>query len=358
VLRTRRDDTQKARLRQLARQAVGRVSERAHFVLLSMQGYSPPKIGVLMGYDAATVRYWLKAYHDRGLAGLYDAPRSGRPPREKHLTAIVQAQAGQPPPNYGYLQACWTVALLVCHLRERFRIQVSAATLRQALKRAGFRWTRPKLVLPRRRDPQAEEKLAKLAQALADPRATVLAEDECDMHLLAVVRAMWQRVGRQLRILTPGKNYKRGVFGALNLRTGEWFYQLTDRKRSVEFIALLASLLTAYPVGPIYVIVDNAGIHTSKAVKKWLSLHPRLELVYLPTYTGHRFNPVEKVWHALKGHIAANRSFRALAELDHAIRRYFAAFTREDALRLANSEVTRAAQAAVSISAKNLPKAA
>jgi transposase len=336
---------------------VGRVSERAHFVLLSAQGHSPSKIGELMGYDAATVRYWLKAYRDHGLAGLYDAPRSGRPPREKHLTAIVQAQATQPPPNYGYLQACWTVALLVCHLRERFRIHVGAATVRQALKRAGFRWTRPKLVLPRRRDPQADEKRAKLAQALADPQATVLAEDECDVHLLAVLRAMWQRVGQQLRILTPGKNCKRGVFGALNLRTGEWFYQLTDRKRSVEFIALLASLLTAYPAGPIYVIVDNAGIHTSKAVKKWLSLHPRLELVYLPTYTGHRFNPVEKVWHDLKGYIAANRSFKALAELDQAIRRYFAGFTCEDALRLANSEVTRTAQAAVLKSAENFSQA-
>lgn len=243
-------------------------------------------------------------------------------------------------------------------MRERFRIQVSAATLRQALKRAGFRWTRPKLALPRRRDPLADEKRAQLAQVLADPQAIVLAEDECDMHLLAVLRAMWQRVGRQLRIPTPGQNYKRGVFGALNLRTGQWFYQLTNRKRSVEFIALLASLLTAYPVGPIYVIVDNAGIHTSRAVENWLSLHPRLELVYLPTYSGHRLNPVERVWHALKGHIAANRSFRALAELDQAIRDYFVAFTHEDALRLTNSEVTRAAQAPTFKSARNLPQAA
>lgn len=194
MLRTRRDDTQIVRLRQLARQAVGRVLERAHFVLLSMQGHSPAKIGELMGYDTATVRYWLKAYRDRSLAGLYDAPRSGRPPREKHLTAIVQTQAGQPPPNYAYLQACWTVALL--------------------------------------------------------------------------------------------------------------------------------------------------------------------ELVYLPTYTGHRFNPVEKVWRALKDHIAANRSFRTLAELDRAIRRYFATFTCGDALRLTNSDVTRAAQAATPKSAENLPRAA
>lgn len=346
MLRLTVNDTQRARLRQVTRQAVGRVAVRAYFVLLSSQGYSPPQIGELLGYDPATVRRWLKAYHDRGVAGLEDAPRSGRPPQEKHLTAVVQAQASQPPPNFGYLQACWTVALLVCHLRERFGIQVSTATLRRALKRAGFHWTRPKLVLPRRRDPQADEKRAKLAEALGNPQATVLAEDECDMHLLPVLRAMWQRIGQQRRILTPGQNRKRGVFGALNLRTGEWFYQLTDRKRSVEFIAFMTTLLSAYPVGPIYVIVDNASIHTSKAVRKWLAIHTRLQLVYLPTYSGHRLNPAEKVWRALKDYIAANRCFHSLAELDEAIRRYFAGFTREDALRLTNCDVTRTARAA------------
>lgn len=347
MLRLTLDNTQRAELRQVARRSVGRVAVRCHFVFLSSEGYSPPAIGRLSGYHPATVRRWLKVYQEHGVAGLDDAPRSGRPPKARHLTDVLQAQAGQPPANYGYLQTCWTVALLVLHLRQRLRIDVSEATLRQALKRAGFHWTRPKLVLPRRRDPQAAEKRAKLAAALSDPEATVLAQDECDMHLLAVLRAMWQRIGQQLRILTPGKNRKRGVFGAVNLRTGEWFYQLTERKRSVEFIAFLTTLLSAYPAGPIYVIVDNASIHTSRAVRKWLAAHTRLQLVYLPTYSGHQLNPVEKVWHALKGYISANRSFRSLAELDQAIGRYFAAFTRDDALRLINSEVARTAQAAL-----------
>jgi transposase len=347
MLRLTLNDTQRAELRQVTRQAVGRVAVRAHFVLLSSQKLSSPEIGALLSYHPATVRRWLKAYQDHQVAGLYDEPRSGRPPKEKHLTAVVQAQASQPPPNFGYLQACWTVALLVWHLCERFHIQVSKATLRLALKRAGFRWTRPKLAMPRKRDPKADEKRAKLAQALADPQATILAQDECDMHLLAVLRAMWQRVGQQREVPTPGKNRKRGVFGALNLRTGEWLYELTERKRGVEFIAFLASLLTAYPVGSVYVIVDNASIHTSKAVHKWLAAHTRLQLLYLPTYSGHQLNPTEKVWWALKNYISANRSFKSLADLDQAIQRFFAVFSREDALRLINCQTTRTAQMAV-----------
>jgi len=346
MLRTTLDDTQEVALRQLARQAVGRVSERAHFVLLSAQGRTPPEIGALLGYGVGTVRHWLKRYRRQGLAGLQDAPRSGRPPKDPLLTGIVQAQAGQSPGVFGYLAACWTVALLMTHLGERLHLSVGATTLRQALERAGFRWTRPKWAMPRKADPQAEAKRARLAEALADPLATVLAEDECEVHLLPVLRAMWQRVGQQLRVMTPGTNAKRGVFGALDLRTGTWHDTLTTRKRAVEFLAFLQGLLEAYPCGRVYVIVDNAAIHTSHVVRAWLKGQCRLELVYLPTYSGHRLNPVEKVWWALKGRIGANRSFRSLTELDRAIDQFFAAFAPEAALRLTHSDLTRAAQAA------------
>jgi hypothetical protein len=39
------NDVQRQELRRLAREAVGRISERAHFVLLSDQGKSVPEIG-------------------------------------------------------------------------------------------------------------------------------------------------------------------------------------------------------------------------------------------------------------------------------------------------------------------------
>jgi len=347
------NDTQVTELRQLARQAVGRVSERAHFVLLSYQGYSPPEIGALMGYDAATVRTWLKAYQARQCAGLDDAPRSGRPAKEPDLVAIVQAQASQSPPTMGYRQTCWTVALLVLHLCQRLHLYVRPATVRRALHAACLAWTRPKLAPARRPDPYAAEKQAKLAEILSDSAGTIIAEDEADVHLLAVVRAMWQRVGEQKRIPTPGQNAKRGVFGGLNLRTGEWFYHIMAHKRSVEFIAFLTALLTAYPVGTLYVIVDNASIHTSRAVKRWLTTQPRVQLVYLPTYSGHRLNPVEKVWWDLKNDIAANRCFKSLVDLEQAVHRYFAAFTQERALSLANCEVMRMAQRPSSKSDRN-----
>ena len=337
-------ETQRAELRRLARQTIGRVSERIHFVLLSDQGKSVPEIASLLGYSAETVYTWLERYQQAGAEGLVDQARSGRPKSEPYLTAIVQAQASQSPRCFGYLAACWTVALLVWHLTQRFKGSVSPSTLRRALDQADFVWGRPKLVLAKRPDPDGPAKLARLETVLAEPEATLIAADECEMQLLPLVRAMWHRRGQQPKVVTPGQNRKRPIFGGVNLRTGLWHYHLTSRKRGIEFIAFLAELVQAYPTGPIYVLIDNASIHTSKAVLKWVSSQPRLELIYLPTYMGHKLNPTEKVWWDLKDTIAANYCFKSLAELDQFIQRYFNNITATDILRLINSAVVRQAQ--------------
>ena len=143
------------------------------------------------------------------------------------------------------------------HLRQRFRIRISVSALRRALPLADFVWGRPKPILPQRRDPAEDAKVAHLIEILADPTAIILAEDECDMMLLPTLRASWHRRGEKPRVLTPGQNRKRPIFGTVNLRTGAWHYRLTDRKRSVEFIAALTSLLAAYPDDRLYVLVDK-----------------------------------------------------------------------------------------------------
>jgi transposase len=345
-IRIELNDEQRQELRQLAREAVRRVSERAHLVLLSDQGKSVPEIGALMDYSAQAVYPWLARYQRHGVAGLYDEPRSGRPPDEPHLVAIVQAQTGQPPASFGYAEPGWTVGGLLRHLRQRFRLLVSRSTRRRALPRAGFVWGRPKLILPQRRDPAADAKVAHLTTVLADPTAIILAEDECEMMLLPVVRATWHRRGEQPQVLTPGQNRKRPSFGTVNLRTGAWHYRLTDRKRSVEFIAALTEILTAYPVGRIAILVDNGSIHTSQAVQQWLQTHARLQLVSLPSCAGHKYNPTEKIWWRLKDASSANRGFKLLAELDAALHQHLASLTPQAILRLINSHLARQAQAA------------
>lgn len=329
-------EAERRELRRLARREVGRVSERLHMVLLSDRRYSVPQIATIFECDEATVRHWLGRFEAEGLAGLRDRPRSGRP-RTAGAAAREQIRrtVEQPPSAAGYAFSCWSVVTLCAHLAERLGLALSGTTVRRALLGLGYRWRRPKHVLPE--DPAAAPKMWALYERIvhAPPGAAILCGDECDVHLVPVLRAMWARRGRQAHVPTPGTNRRVAVFGALEPWTGRWTYGLYKRKGAVEFIHFLERLLAAYPGRPILLVLDNAGIHKARYVQTWLALHPRLELLFLPTYSGHRHNPVEKVWWRLKQQVAANRLHADFDALVAAIRAFFDDFTADEALRLA-----------------------
>jgi transposase len=323
-------------LRRLARREVGRVSERLHLVLLADRGFSVAQIAAIYECSEATVRQWLGRFKAGGVAGLRDLPRSGRPckadaaARERIRHAVERSPAAA---GYGF--GCWSVVTLCGHLAERLGLALSRTTVRRVLLGLEYRWRRPKHVLPE--DPLARAKMWALYERIvgAPAGAAILCGDECDVHLVPVLRAMWMRRGRQVEVPTPGTNRKLAVFGALEPWTGRWIYGLYRRKGTVEFIHFLERLLAAYPGRPILLILDNAGFHKARPVATWLEHHPRLELLFLPTYSGHRHNPVEKVWWRLKQQVAANRLHGSLDELVAAIRGFFAELTPEAALHLA-----------------------
>ena len=337
------NDTEIEFLKRLACTAPGRISQRAHFVLLSHQGDSPATIAQRMFKAENTVKHWLRQYQTHGIDGLQGHKRPGRGLKHKHLLDVVQAQIGQSPDCFGYLQSIWTLLLLLLHLRMRFGIETSESTLSRALRKLGFSWHRPKLSPAQRPDPLDEERRAGLSLALADTSCQIVAVDECDMSLLAVVRCMWQRIGQQVRLPTPGQNKKLGVFGAINLRTGELLARCNMRKRSAEFIDFLSQLADRYRSGIVHVVLDNGSIHTSAQTRAWLSLNPRIQMIYLPTYSGHLLNPIEKVWWLLKQHISANRNFRDIQQLQALVERWLLAQHPDQLLALINSDVTHRA---------------
>jgi transposase len=104
--------------------------------------------------------------------------------------------------------------------------------------------------------------------------------------------------------MTPGKNRRRTIFGAVDLASGRWLYQVTRKAVSASFTAFLDQVLAAYPTAPkIAVICDNVIIHHSKIVQRWLATHPRIVVLYSARYSPHD-NPVERVWGALKAWLA------------------------------------------------------
>lgn len=327
-------DEQRRALERVRRRAVGRVSQRAHMVLLSARGYTVEQIAEIFGAGQDVVRKWLHRYEASGPPGLDDRPRPGRPPKDRLARHIVDAQASNPPCNNGLVQGCWTAGLLATFLATRFRLVLSTASVRRYLHQTGWRWARPRLAPAthaprgqRKEDPAAPLKLALIAQAIASA-ATLLYLDECDLHLLPVIRAAWMK-GPRWRVPTPGQNAKRALFGALDARTGRLYHLVRPRKRAAEFVEFLDALASAYPTGEVVLVLDNVITHDATLVRAWRARpeHARFRFLWLPKYSAHEHNPIERIWGLLKDAVAANRLHGSIDRLVDEAARFFATTT-------------------------------
>lgn len=323
-------------LERMRRQAVGRVSQRAQWVLWSAEHRSVPEIAGLAATSRATVRWWLRRFERQGPAGLYDVPRSGRPRKlgAQHTGALTEL-IGHDPQEAGYLPTLWTVGMLVAAVAQRLGVAVGVTALRATLHRLGLRWGRPRLSMPRQVDPAKTAKQWAMVEAVvaAGPEATILYGDETRVQRLPLLRALWHWAGCQVRVPTPGTNQTRTLLGALQIYTGHWLYLVREHNAAGDFVAFLEQVLLAYPTGPIVLIVDNYSSHKARLVQDWLreAEHARLHLCFLPTYCSH-LNPVENIWRQLKGRRAADRLYASMPLLLDTVVAFFRQMTPEQAL--------------------------
>jgi transposase len=80
---------------------------------------------------------------------------------------------------------------------------------------------------------------------------------------------------------------------------------------------LLQTLEDAYPTAQyerIYVVVDNYKIHKAKAVDAWVANHPRVTLLFLPTYCP-RANPIERAFGDVHDLCTRNHTRKRLPDL-------------------------------------------
>jgi transposase len=272
-----------------------RVASRLLMILLSQQDWTATQIADLLGYDPCTVRRWIHRYHQHGASALADRPRGGRPRLgSPTLGRRIRRLLRQP--------KAWTIGRL---WQAAGRPPISLRTLHRRVREVAA-WRRPRLVA--KGDPHRDQILADLHQQLRDlpDGAVVLAEDETHINLLPWVRSTWIVRGTRQHVMTPGKNRRRTIFGAIDLATGQFLYQVCRKAVSATFTGFCEQLLAAYPAAPmVAVICDNVIIHRSKIVQRWRKAHPRLLVLHGARYSPHD-NPVERVWGALKAWLANN----------------------------------------------------
>lgn len=294
-----------------------------HILLLCAAGRTPTDIAAALYCSRSSVYRTVRAYR-KGILG-WDQDAQGRllpplrttvllPTLRRSLVALLKAT----PRTYGWCRTRWSCATLALTLQAKRGVVISAETMRRWLHEIGWVWKRAKLVA-KDDDPHRVERLARIRYVFEHLKlceAMVFA-DELDIHLLPKVGCAWMPTGTQLEVMTPGQNQKHYLAGALELTTGVLHHCLGPRKTNVLFRELLTCLDVRYPAEQytgLYVVVDNYKIHKAKAVEQWLAIHPRVTLLFLPTYCP-RANPIERAFGDVHDCCTRNHQRNRLSDL-------------------------------------------
>lgn len=131
-----------------------RVRERLEMVKGAALGWDVPTIATWCGRTEATVRRWLGAYRDGGVAALVDAPRAGRPRQaDAAYLAALEAAVETDPRALGQAFDVWTSARLSAYLVETTGTRIAPGWVRVLLHRQRFANGRPKHSVAHLHDP-------------------------------------------------------------------------------------------------------------------------------------------------------------------------------------------------------------
>jgi transposase len=294
---------------------------RCKIVRNLVRGESPAVIAEVLGCGRSHVYRTAHRWLDQGGEGLLDGRSDNGEIKvqEAYIATLLEAVAGSPQ-EHGYQRPTWTQELLILVAEQRTGVKISPSTMSRLLASLQVRRGRPKPTVACPWSKHAKTRrlnqIRRLEQHL--PRREVLLYlDEVDIHLNPKIGDDYMLRGQQKTVLTPGKNEKRYLAGALNARTRRLTWVEGDRKTGALFIALVDHLVRkAYPWAKVlHLVLDNFRIHSSRAVQAAsLRWGDRVQFHFLPPYCPDE-NRIERLWKDLHDNVTRNHTCRQMSEL-------------------------------------------
>ena len=289
---------------------------RCRIVLAAADGRRSKDIAAELGCNPNTVGKWRGRFAGRGLDGLHDEPRPGKPrsisdedvervivktleeqPRDAtHWSTRSMAQATGM--SQTAVSRIWRAFGLKPHQSESFKLSP---------------------------DPQFIEKVRDIVGLYLNPpdAAVVLCVDE---------KSQIQALDRSAPVLPlmPGvperathdyvRNGTTNLYAALDVASGQVIAEMTPRHRSEEFRRFLNMIEKTVPEHlDVHVVLDNSSTHKTPQIQRWLLRHPRFHVHFTPTYSSW-LNLVERWFTELTTKWIKRGTHRSVRDLVASIR--------------------------------------
>jgi transposase len=293
---------------------------RCRIVLAAAEGATSKEIAAELGCTTSTVGRWRGRFAVRGLDGLHDEPRPGKP---RSITdadverVIVKTLEQQP--------------LDATHWSTRSMAQatgMSQSAISRIWRAFGLKPHQSE-AFKLSPDPQFIDKVRDIVGLYLNPpeAAVVLCVDE---------KSQIQALDRSAPVLPlmPGVPERRthdylrygtsNLYAALDVGSGQVIAEMTPRHRAEEFRRFLNAIDAQVPAHlDVHLVLDNSSTHKTPSIQRWLRRHPRFTLHFTPTYASW-LNLVERWFAELTTKWIKRGTHRSVRDLVASIRTWIA----------------------------------
>src|SRR5262252_2537402 len=135
---------------EIQRSEESRYDHRLHGVMLGAPGITCPEVARLLGDAPRTVEYWVRHFEQKGLAGLQEGQRPGRPSRLnaeqiREVNRILRAK----PSDAGMRVNLWDGKTLSAWIDKQYGIKLGVRQCQRLFRQLDFRLRKPRPVLAR-----------------------------------------------------------------------------------------------------------------------------------------------------------------------------------------------------------------
>jgi transposase len=304
---------------------------RAQIVLAAAMGRSNARIARDLRISQDTARKWRGRFADRGLEGLGDLPRPGRPRQiSAQVRAAVVALACQLPAVTGVPLAHWTGPELAAELTTQNLASspVSASSVLRILAGHPVKpWQYQSWIYPRDPDFEARAKVTlDLYQGFY--QGEPLGPDDRILSFDAKPQINARSRLHPSLPAAPGRpvryehEYKRkgslALLAGLDVRTGTVFASTPVTTGIKPFMDLAGQVMARpeYKNAPrVFVIVDNGSDHRGQAaITRLASAHPNAIMIHTPVHASW-LNQIEIFFSVIQKKVVTPNDFTSLDEL-------------------------------------------
>lgn len=306
-----------ANSRTLAKQVV----DRAIMILDSGAGRAVKEIAQNLGTYPNKVIFWRQRYLEKGLDGLLDQPRSGRPALygESFRNSVLALLSQDPPKGL----SLWDGPALAKELKA------PTDAVWKVLRKEGIQLQRHRSWCIST-DTYFASKAADIVGLYLSPpvNAVVLCVDEKPSIQALERKTGFIKTDSGKIVRAYQSTYKRhgtlNLFAALNVSTGDVQGRVTETKTRLDFQAFMDEVVAEYaPEQELHVVLDNYATH--KKNEEWLAKNKNVHFHFTPT-SASWLNQVE-IWFGIFSRKALRgASFASPSELRQRIEDFIARY--------------------------------